>query len=214
MAASKLAAMTATPRLEIFVDFVCPWCYLAFGAVRRLQAERDLDVTWSPFPLHPGTPKDGMLLTDLLRGMDLEAAHRRINALLDELELEHGERDRTYNTRLAQELMLWARTQAGGDALVPQLYRAYFVHNRNLALEEVLLEAVQEAGLDVEAARTVLHERSFSDALDAEWHRARGYQISGVPAFICGNYQITGFHPPAELGRFLDYVAANPRQVP
>lgn len=211
MRASKLAAMTPAPRLEIFVDFVCPWCYLAFGAVGRLQAERNLDVTWAPFPLHPGTPKDGMLLTDLLRGMDLEAAHRRINGLLDELGLEHGERDRTYNTRLAQELMLWARTQAGGDALVPQLYRTYFVHNRNLALEEVLLETVREAGLDIEAARTVLRERSFSDALDAEWHRARGYQISGVPAFICGNYQITGFHPPAELARFLDYVAANPR---
>jgi predicted DsbA family dithiol-disulfide isomerase len=203
--------MTATPRLEIFVDFVCPWCYLAFGAVNRLLAERSIDVTWSPFPLHPGTPKDGMLLTDLLPGMDLEAAHRRINALLDELGLEHGERDRTYNTRLAQELLLWARTQTGGEALVPQLYRTYFVLNRNLAQEDVLLDAVQEAGLDVNAARTALQERSFSDALDAEWHRAQSYQISGVPAFICGNYQITGFHPPAELTRFLDYVAANPR---
>lgn len=203
--------MTQSPSLEIFVDFVCPWCYLAFGAVKRLQTERSVDVTWSPFPLHPDTPPEGMLLTDLLRGMDLEAAHKRIDALLDELGLEHGERDRTYNTRLAQELLLWARTQSAGAALVPQLYRAYFVHNRNLAQEDVLLEAVEEVGLDVEAARTALRERSFSDALDAEWHRARNYQISGVPAFICGNYQITGFHPPAELGRFLDYVAANPR---
>lgn len=204
--------MTASsPPLEIFVDFVCPWCYLAFGAVSRLQAERDLDVRWSPFPLHPGTPDEGMLLTDLLRGMDLGAAHRRINALLDELGLEHGERDRTYNTRLAQELLLWSRTQNGGDKLVPQLYRAYFVHNRNLAQEDVLLDAIEEAGLDVDAARAVLRDRSFSDALDVEWHRARNYQISGVPAFVCGNYQITGFHPPAELARFLDYVKANPR---
>src|SRR5690606_31406857 len=108
----------------------------------------------------------------LLRGMDLEAAHKRINALLDELGLEHGERDRTYNTRLAQELLLWSRTQTDGDKLVPQLYRAYFVHNRNLAREEVLLEAVREAELDVDAARTALRERRFSDALDTEWHRA------------------------------------------
>lgn len=203
--------MTATPQLEIFVDFVCPWCYLAYGAVKRLQAEREVDVTWSPFPLHPGTPPEGMLLTDLLRGMDLDAVHRRINALLDELGLEHGKRDRTYNTRLAQELLLWSRTQDGGDALVPQLYRAYFVHNRNLAHEDVLLEAVKDAGLDVEAARAALRDRSFSKMLDAEWQRAGSYRINGVPAFICGTYQITGFHPPAELGRFLDYVAANPR---
>lgn len=195
-----------TPNLEIFVDFVCPWCYLAFGAVQRLQAQRPVDVTWSPFPLHPATPREGMLLTDLLRGMDLDAAHRRINALLDELGLEHGERDRTYNTRLAQELLLWSKTQEKGAALVPLLYRAYFVHNRNLAEESVLLDAVEEAGLDVDAARTVLRERSFSTALDAEWQRARQYQITGVPAFIAGGYQMTGFHPATEIQRFLDYV--------
>lgn len=201
--------MNATPPLEIFVDFVCPWCYLAFGAVRQVRAERPLQVTWSPFPLHPGTPPEGLLLTDLLRGMDLEAAHRRINALLDELGLEHGERERTFNTRLAQELLLWSKTQDGGDALVEKLYRAYFVHNRNLAQESVLLDAVKEAGLDVDAARKALQERSFSDALDAEWNRARQYQISGVPAFIAGGYQMTGFQPPAELKRFLDYVQSD-----
>ena len=94
---------------------------------------------------------------------------------------------------------------------MPQLYRAYFVHNRNLAHEDVLLEAVKDAGLDGEAARAALRDRSFSKMLDAEWQRAGSYRISGVPAFICGAYQITGFHPAAELGRFLDHVAANPR---
>jgi predicted DsbA family dithiol-disulfide isomerase len=198
--------MNNTPPLEIFVDFVCPWCYLAFGAVRQLQQQRPVTVTWSPFPLHPSTPPEGMLLTDLLRGMDLDAVHKRINGLLDELGLEHGERDRTYNTRLAQELLMWSKTQANGDALVEQLYRAYFVHNRNLAQESVLLDAVKAAGLDVEAARKVVQERSFSKAVDAEWNRARQYQISGVPAFIAGGYQASGFQPAAELGRFLDYV--------
>jgi predicted DsbA family dithiol-disulfide isomerase len=200
-----------TPKLEIFVDFVCPWCYLAYGAVRQLQQQRPVQVTWSPFPLHPSTPREGMLLTDLLPGMDLDAAHRRINAMLDELGLEHGERDRTYNTRLAQELLLWSKTQENGDALVPLLYRAYFVHNQNLAEETVLLDAVKEAGLDVEAARKALHDRSFSAAVDAEWQRARQYQITGVPAFIAGGYQVTGFHPAAELQRFLDYVQTQPR---
>jgi predicted DsbA family dithiol-disulfide isomerase len=195
-----------SPKLEIFVDFVCPWCYLAYGAVRQLQARRQVNVTWSPFPLHPSTPPEGLLLTDLLRGMDLNAVHQRIYALLDEMGLEHGERDRTYNTRLAQELLLWSKTQEKGEALVPLLYRAYFVHNRNLADTKVLLDAVNEAGLDQTEALRVLQERSFSAALDAEWQRARQYQITGVPAFIAGGYQMTGFQPATEIQRFLDYV--------
>ncbi len=197
---------TPPAQLEIFVDIVCPWCYLAYGAVRKLQAERAINVTWALFPLHPTTPPEGLLLTELLRGMDLDAAHKRINLMLDELGLEHGERDRTFNTRLAQELALWARTQTGGEALIPLLYRTYFVHNRNLADEKVLVNVVQEAGLDVNSARTALQERSFSAALDAEWNRARAYQISGVPAFIAGGYQVTGYQPVQELKRFLDYV--------
>lgn len=206
--------MNTSPPLEIFVDFVCPWCYLAFGAVRQLQAQQPVNVTWSPFPLHPSTPAEGMLLTDLLRGMDLDAAHKRINQLLDELGLEHGERDRTYNTRLAQELLMWSRTQDADDALVEKLYRAYFVHNRNLAQEDVLLDAVREAGLDVEEARAVLRDRRFSKAVDAEWQRARQYRISGVPAFIAGGFQMSGFHPAAEIRRFLDYVAKKLETTP
>jgi predicted DsbA family dithiol-disulfide isomerase len=199
--------MKTTPMpIEIFVDFVCPWCYLASGVVAKLQEHTPLDVKWLPFPLHPSTPPEGMLLKDMLRGMDLEAAHKRIYALMDEIGLEHGPREHTWNSRLAQELALWAETQPGGAALPPLLYRAYFVHDRNLADIDVLLAEVAAAGLDVDEARSVLHERSFSDAVDAAWERARSYRIGGVPTFIAGGYQMTGFQPLPELQRFIDFV--------
>jgi predicted DsbA family dithiol-disulfide isomerase len=201
--------MTNAPfQIEIFTDFVCPWCYLATGVVERLQQQLPLAVTWSPYPLHPGTPPEGMLLSDMLPGMDLEAAHRRLYALMDDLGLEHGERHHTYNSRLAQELALWAQTQAGGAALAPLIYRAYFVHNRNLADQQVLLDLVATAGLDVAAATAVLRERSFSKAVDKSWARARQIPISGVPTFLAGGYQLTGFHPLADLQRFVEFAKA------
>lgn len=202
------ASGQAPIKLEVFIDFVCPWCYLAHGVVEKLQQKHALDVIWSPFPLHPETPQDGMLLSDLFRGANITAMHQRLYALMDELGLAHNERERLFNTRKAQELALWAATQPEGDKVMGLLFRAYFVDNRNLADEAVLLDVVAAAGLDQDTARKVLADKTFAAAVDAAWQRARASQINGVPAFIGGGYQVSGFQPLAEMERFLEFIKA------
>lgn len=198
----------ATPaRLDVFVDFICPWCYLAHGVVEQLRHRRAISVQWSPFPLHPDTPNDGMLLSELFRGANVDAMHQRLYAIMDELALPYSKsRDRLYNTRKAQELAVWAQEQTGGEALVGELFRAYFVDNRNLAEDSVLLDAAAKAGLDVEAARAVLVSRSQGPQVDAAWTRARQLGLNGVPAFVGGGYQFSGYQPLAEMERFVDFV--------
>ena len=192
--------------LEIFMDFVCPWCYLGNAVATRLQADNALRITRTPFPLHPDTPQEGLLLSELLRGANLDGIHARLYVLMDELGLRHGKRDRTFNSRLAQELGMWSDTQPGGAALYDALFEAYFVHNRNIAESDVLLDCVAEARLDRNTAQQVLAERSFSTAVDKAWERARNMQITGVPAFIAGGYMVSGFRPVAEMQRFIDVV--------
>lgn len=205
-------ANTATPLdFEIFTDFVCPWCYLGNAVVNKLQAANTLRVTRTPFPLHPATPQEGLLLSELFRGANLDAVHARLYVLMDELGLPHGKRDRTYNSRLAQELAMWADTQPGGEQLHDSLYEAYFVHNRNIADTDVLLDCVAEAGLARKGAQQVLEERSYSTAVDKAWQRARDMQITGVPTFIAGGYLISGFRPVTEMQHFLDLVREQPR---
>lgn len=203
-----MSAPTAQPpvKLDVFIDFICPWCYLAHGVVEKLRQKHDLDLTWLPFPLHPDTPQDGMLLSDLFRGANIDAMHQRLYALMDELGLEHRDRERLFNTRKAQELALWAATQPEGEKLIGELFRAYFVHNRNLADETVLLDVVAQAGLAPEEARHVLANKTFAADVDAAWKRARTYQINGVPAFIGGGYQMSGFQPLQEMERFLEHI--------
>ena len=203
--------MPETPRtvLEIFTDFVCPWCYLASAVVEKVEQRRDIDVHWSPFPLHPDTPAEGLELVSFL-GPNLDAVHERLYGIMDELGLEYsGGRTKTYNSRLAQELGMWADTQANGRNLHKQLYRTYFVNDLNLANKDVLLGAVEKAGLDASEAEKVIDERSFSDEVDQAWSRARQLQISGVPSFIAGSYLTTGYHPVEELEKFIDYVEAH-----
>ncbi|MDR0780067.1 MAG: DsbA family protein, partial [Pseudomonadales bacterium] len=184
MTSTYITSPPATPTLELFTDFVCPWCYLGNAVLSQLSAQMPLTLQRTPFPLHPDTPAEGLLISELLAGRDLGAIHARLNLEMDKLGLPHGERRYTYNSRLAQELALWADTQATGRPLDALLYEAYFVHDRNIAKPEVLLPLVEAAGLDAAAAEAVLHQRSFSTAVDAAWERARRFGITGVPTFV------------------------------
>ncbi|MDR2212285.1 MAG: DsbA family protein [Pseudomonadales bacterium] len=196
----------AVPELELFTDFVCPWCYLGNAALSQLASEMPIKITRTPFPLHPSTPPEGLLLSELLAGRDFSAIHQRLNAEMDKLELPYGERRYTYNSRLAQELALWADTQAEGRPLDALLYQAYFVHDRNIAKIEVLLPLVEQAGLDAAAAQQVLQTRSFSAQVDAAWQRARSFGISGVPTFVYGGYGSSGYMQVQQLRDFIQFV--------
>jgi len=195
--------------MEVFTDYVCPWCYLASGVIEKLEASnREVEVRWSPFPLHPDTPKEGLLLESFL-GPNLDAVHERLYGLMDELGLEHCDRTMTYNSRLAQELGMWADDQVASNkakAFHRALYRAYFAKDQNLANKQVLMDVVDATGLDVSSAEKVINERSYSDNVDGAWARARQLQISGVPSFIAGSYMATGFQPYEEVLKFLEYV--------
>lgn len=193
--------------IDVFIDFVCPWCYLAHQAVNQLQQKRSVEVQWHPFPLHPETPQEGLSISTLFGGADLGEVHSRLYALMDETGLPYSrERTHLFNTRKAQELLLWARDQDAAEPLVDALFQAYFVNNRNLADLAVLREAVERAGLDADAALEALEQGDYVQDVDEAWQRARQSRINGVPAFIGGGYQFSGYQPLAEMERFLDYI--------
>jgi len=149
------------------------------------------------FPLHPDTPAEGRALTDLFAGrrVDLSAMHAQMKARMTAEGLPYGDRTMTYNSRLAQELGKWADTQPGGEAIHDALFRAYFVDARDISRPEVLLEIVKEAGLSPETAREVIEQRTFKDAVDADWALSRQYGITGVPTFVAGRYGVVGAQP-------------------
>ncbi len=101
----------------------------------------------------------------------------------------------TYNSRLAQELAKWAETQPGGDRIHNALFQAYFVDNQNLALVDNLLSIVESLGMAVDPARQSLTQRTFRQAVDADWQRARAIGITSVPTFVLGNRGIVGAQP-------------------
>src|SRR5690349_7584761 len=136
--------------------------------------------------------------------------HAQMKARMDAEGLPYGERSRTYNSRLAQELGKWADTRPGGEALHDALFRAYFVDARDISQPAVLLEIVEQIGLPVAEAREVLEKRTFKAAVDEDWALSRQIGVTGVPTFVAGRYGVVGAQPYETLEELVRRAALPP----
>jgi len=145
------------------------------------------------------------------RGIDLEAAQRRMKGLMDAEGLPYGKRERTFNSRLAQEL-----GKFGDERGVPQihnaLYRAYFVEGSNIAKLPVLIKAATSVGIPADEARDVLTERRLRAAVDEDWARSRQLGVTGVPTFVIGRKGLVGAQPYEDLEELVRSAGAQPRR--
>ena len=162
------------------------------------------------FPLHPGTPQEGLSLADLFAGRDLGPIHARLERFLDAEGLPHVPRTHTYNSRLAQELGKWAETQPGSESIHDAIYRAYFAEGRNIGDLTILLDVAQSVGLPAASARDVLHNRRFKEAVDADWAKSRREGVTGVPTFASCHARVVGAQPYEVLEQLVKQAGARP----
>lgn len=130
----------------------------------------------------------------------------RLKIAAEERGLPFGERTMTFNSRLAQELGLWAETKGQGEAFHIAAFRAYFVDGINLAKIPHLLQLAENCGLPRDEAEKVLLSRSFKDAVDRDWAESRFKNINAVPTFVMDRHKLVGAHNYESL---VDMVTAN-----
>jgi len=127
----------------------------------------------------------------------------RLKKVADELGLPLGERKKTYNSRLAQELAKWAESKGKGDEFHDAVFRAYFVDGKNIGKEKELIVLAGSVGLPAEEAKKVLQSRTFRDAVDSDWARSHQMGITAVPTFLIDKQTVVGAQPYEVLEQFL-----------
>jgi predicted DsbA family dithiol-disulfide isomerase len=154
-----------------------------------------------------------MTLQELFKGrIDLESVKARLLLVAREEGLPFGPRDKTYNSRLAQELGKWAESKGRGQAYHDAVFRAYFAEGRNIGKRSELLALAGSLGLPVEGAREVLEERSFKDLVDADWQRSYRMGVQAVPTFLAGGQFLVGAVPYEALEKLLIDSRVSKRQ--
>ena len=209
--------------IEIFSDVVCPWCFVgkrrleqALALVRRDHPGREIDVrvTWRPFELNPGLPREGVD----------RAAYRRAkfgslerSQLLDARLVDAGESagiafafdkiQRTPNTFDAHRLVWLADSLGGQDALVEALFRAYFLDGLNVGDHGALEDLAEGSGIPRARAASLLAGREGEAEVRTDENRAWTSGIQGVPHFIIGGtHPISGAQSPAIIAAAIEDV--------
>jgi len=127
----------------------------------------------------------------------------RMKKVANELGLPWGERKKTYNSRLAQELGKWAETKGKGDEYHDAVFRAYFVDGKNIAKTDVLMGLVKVVGLPENEAREALQMRDFKASVDSDWALVDEMGITSVPTFALNHQTLVGAEPYEALEQFL-----------
>lgn len=207
--------------VTIYSDVICPWCYVGKRrfetALETPGMPRQLAISWRPFELNPGMPAAGMERAAYRATKFGPEKSRQLDAQMTEVGREAGinfafdKMKRTPNTRLAHRLIWQAERESAQaqNALVNQLFRAYFEEGADIGRPDALAFFAKEAGLDAKAAEKALSsDESLEAVLDLE-DAGLNMGIQGVPFFIlAGKYAISGAQPPELWRDALPKIAA------
>ncbi len=136
--------------------------------------------------------------------MNIDQIKARLRKAAEEAGLPLGERQKTYNSRMAQELGKWAEEKGKGEEFHNAVFRAYFVDGINIAKIEELVSIARKAGLPEEEAREVFQARTRKAAVDFDWERSHQYGITAVPTFVIAHKGVVGAQPYEVLASFLE----------
>ena len=217
--------MAAEPlKIEFVSDVACPWCAVGLWsldrALEKLGDEVPVELHFEPFELNPSMPPEGEDATEHLSrkyGAPPEQLAKNRAAIRErgaEVGFAFGERPRVWNTFDAHRLLHWAGLE-GGDGqskLKHALLAAYHARAENPSDRNVLLQAVQEAGLDVDRARSILDSDDYAAEVRARERHWQQLGIHSVPAAIVdGRHLISGGQPPEVFEQALRRIAASAR---
>lgn len=198
-------------KIEIWTDFICPFCYLG---KQRLETAID------QFP-----HKDKIFIQ--YRSYEIAARHhendyQRIleyiedqidqhhlsntssNDLLTHLQTQIADGNVTFdmntlpflNTFDAHRLMKYAYQQQKGNKFVNILFNAFFFKGLNISDHDILIDLASKAGLDPLQAELILQTCKFTKKVRCDEEQAEELGISTVPFFVFNEmYAMSGIQP-------------------
>jgi predicted DsbA family dithiol-disulfide isomerase len=128
----------------------------------------------------------------------------RLKKAADDAGLPFGDRKKTFNSRLAQELGKWAESNNKGDPFHHAVFKAFFADGINIAKIPALMDIAASVGLAREESEAVLVKRAFKADVDEDWSLAQKNGITAVPTFVMNNERLVGAQPYDMLERLME----------
>ena len=184
------------PKVTVFSDYICPFCFIGKAGIDRLQQEFDIDVEWKGFEIHPETPKKGITLEDM--GMDrgyLDILMKNVEKLAKDVDLELKSPLRLSNSKMALEIAEYAKNKGKFEDYHDEVFKSYWLEEKDIGDAKVLFKIVEKVGLDQADLKEYLKTGIAAKKIAEYLKEIKSYGISGVPTFFIGYDIFTGVQP-------------------
>ncbi|MGP6139553.1 MULTISPECIES: DsbA family oxidoreductase [unclassified Jeotgalibaca] len=206
-------------KIEIWSDFVCPFCYIGNkrleDALAKFDHAEDVEIEYKSYQLDP-TAKHipGKTMNETLaelKGMPLpqvEQMNKQVAEMADTVGLTFNNDTAQYaNTFDAHRLFHYAKEVGKGNEYDERLKKAYFTDSLLISDFNTLVDLAAEIGLDREEARVVLESERYASNVRAEINEAKQIGVQGVPFFVFDRkYAVSGAQPEEVFAKTLATV--------
>ena len=204
-------------KVEIWSDFVCPFCYMGERkfeqALADFEHKDEVEIIFKSFQLAMGKEdvkgKDiHQIIADKYNisydqakannDQIVKAAEKvGLNYRFDILKLN--------NTELAHEIAKYADSVGKGKDLVDRYFKAYFEEGVDIGDKEKLIELAEEIGINTIELKKQLNQENLKDEIKKDEILARKLGINSVPFFIINDrYTVSGAQDPKQFLKALN----------
>jgi len=170
--------------IEIYADFICPWCYISLERLTRLATERSISLHWNPYLLRPDIPQGGVPLSSILPADRMGRAEAAVLEATQAAGLPLNRPALVPSTRQAHEIGFLAESMGLGDAYHQATLKAYFARAQDIGSPEVLADIGEELGMARDDILEALSTGRYRDEVDQATDKAFKNGIHSVPSFI------------------------------
>lgn len=213
-------------KIEIWSDFVCPFCYIGKRklevALDEIRGKDRIEIEFKSFQLDPDSAKySGQNFYESM-GAKFGGAEKakQMTASIAEQAKEVGlefnfDTMKPTNTFDAHRMTKFAKVHGKDAVLAEKLLYANFTESKDVGNEVVLVELAVEAGLSKEEALAVAsNPEAYADEVHADIEEAKQLGVTGVPFFVFNRkYAISGAQPPEAFLQALEKVLEEEKPV-
>lgn len=195
--------------IQVYADYVCPFCFLAEFPLQAAIAGKDVQVEWMPFELRPLPhetlcPEGPYLQRAWRESVYPMAKQLGVFIVLPQISPQP-------HTHLALEGLQFAKAHGQDNAYSDRIFRAFFQEEQDIGHIDVLTKLAGEIGLDAAQYHEALVTRRYQEAhQQALRYACDEVEVTSVPTFIIGEYQIPGLVPQAQLEEVIALAMESP----
>lgn len=196
-----------TVRLDVFSDYLCPWCYNAAVRLREIEAAYGdrVRVHWRAFPLIPGEQPDRRVTPKTREGW------RRIGAEEPRAAFVPPPLDAPLpaSSIPAQTAAKCAERQGAFPPFHARLFTALFRDGLDIGRPAILRDLARECGLDVRRFEVDFAGEAYEAVLRDCAEGAAWFGVSALPTVVLAEkLSVVGAVPTERYRLLIDWVLA------